>query len=349
MDLTPTPLRRRGMTRRKLLAAAAAVPLALALPRTATARRSGGTSMALVTADEESHVVALDLDAGTVAARIRLSSGPRSIESAFLTWAVVAHTAFGRLSVLHAPTLRLRRVLGGFRAPRYTAIHPTRFPSDTDADGRPIAYVTDSGRGEVVTVDVVRGRILWRTTVGGPARHIAVTPDAGSAWTALGTRAERVAVLDLEDPRRPRVARSVTPPFLAHDVVASDDGRHVWITSGDRRRIAVYESDGRRPVAVLAAHAPPQHVAFRGGRAFVASGDDGTVRVHDADGRLVDEAQVPVGSYNVTTSPDGFGRLGAVTPSLGLGTVALLDERGAVTRVRRVARAAHDACLVVSA
>ena len=41
--------------------------------------------------------------------------------------------------------------------------------------------------------------------------------------------------------------------------------------------------------------------------------------------------------------------LGAVTPSLGLGTIALLGERGRVTKVRRVARAAHDACLVVSA
>jgi hypothetical protein len=38
-----------------------------------------------------------------------------------------------------------------------------------------------------------------------------------------------------------------------------------------------------------------------------------------------------------------------VTPSLGRGTVALLDRTGRVDEVRRVARAAHDACVVVGA
>src|SRR6185312_1960729 len=100
--------------------------------------------------------------------------------------------------------------------------------------------------------------------------------------------------------------------FLAHDVVFAVDGDHVWVTSGDRRQLAVYEHAGRRPIAVLDAGAPPQHVVFRGHRAFVASGDDGTVRVHRGDGGLVSEARVPVGSYNVT-----LGWPGVITPSLG--------------------------------
>ena len=338
------------MNRRELLAAAAGLPLALALPRAAAAHASGGgTAVALVTADRESHVVAIDLGTGAVARRIRTVPGPRSIESAFVTWAVVAHTATGRLTVLHAPTLRVHRVVGGFREPRYTAVHPVRYPSGTDPSGRPIAYVTDSARREVVTVDILRGRILWRTAVPGPARHLTTSPGGELLWTALGTKADRLAVLDLEDPRRPRLMRTFSTPFLAHDVVCAPDGAHVWVTSGDERRIAVYERDARKPVAILAGDAPPQHVAFRGRRVFVASGDDGTMRVHRRDGSVVDEAKVPTGSYNVTSHDDGFGRLGAVTPSLGLGTLALLDERGAVTRVRRVARAAHDACLVVTA
>ena len=53
---------------------------------------------------------------------------------------------------------------------------------------------------------------------------------------------------------------------------------------------------------------------------------------------------MPVGSYNVT-----LGWPGVITPSLGRGTLALLDNRGRVRSVQRVARAAHDACLVVSA
>jgi hypothetical protein len=302
-----------------------------------------------VTADRESHVVAIELPIGTIVGRIRTPAGPRSIEAAFADLAVVAHTASGRLSVIDGSALRLRRIVTGFREPRYTAVHPVRFPSGVDPAGRPLAYVTDSFRRELATVELERGTILWRTAVPGPARHVTVSPEGEIAWTALGSSAERVAVLDLGDPRRPRLVRTFRPPFLAHDVVCTEDGRHLWVTSGDARKIAIYEREGRRPVAVLDAGAPPQHVAFRGRRAFVASGDDGTVSLHRPDGTLLDEARVPVGSYNVTSSSSGFGRLGAVTPSLGLGTIALLGERGQVTKVRRVAHAAHDACLVVRA
>jgi hypothetical protein len=77
----------------------------------------------------------------------------------------------------------------------------------------------------------------------------------------------------------------------------------VWVTSGNRRRLAVYAADpsaARGPVAVLAADAPPQHVAFAAGLAFVASGDSATLRVHDlAAGRVVRTVGVPRGSFNV--------------------------------------------------
>jgi hypothetical protein len=105
--------------------------------------------------------------------------------------------------------------------------------------------------------------------------------------------------------------------------------------------MALYRGNSRRPVRLLAADAPPQHVTFAGSRAFVASGDDGTVRRHRLGGELVREARVPLGSYNVAF---GYGRI--VTPSLGQGTVSLLDRNGRVRAVRRVARAAHDACIV---
>jgi DNA-binding beta-propeller fold protein YncE len=333
------------MNRRELIATAAAGSLSLALPAgRAEAGATGGTPTALVTADTESHVVALDVSAKRILKRIRTPPGPRSIESAFMTWAVVAHTASGRLSVLHAPSLAVRAVVGGLREPRYTAVYPFWYPASNHPAARAIAYVTDSGRREVATVDVARGRVVWRTAVPGPARHVAVSPDGTMLWTALGTKAERVAVLALDDPLRPRLRRTVAPPFLAHDVVFSGDGDHVWVTSGDRRRIAVYETEGRRPVAFVDAGAPPQHVVFRGSRAYVASGDDGTVRTHRDDGVLLHEARTPVGSYNVT-----LGWPGVLTPSLGRGTLAVLDDRGLLRDVRRVARAAHDACLVVSA
>ena len=143
------------------------------------------------------------------------------------------------------------------------------------------------------------------------------------------------------DQRRPRLVRTIKPPFLAHDVVFAPGGKHVWVTSGAGHRVAVYGADTREIVRTLAADRAPQHVAFAGELAFVASGDDGTVHVHRLNGELVRRAEVPLGSYNVTV---GAGH--ALTPSLSRGTVSVLDATGRVRAVRRIARAAHDACIV---
>jgi DNA-binding beta-propeller fold protein YncE len=244
--------------------------------------------------------------------------------------AVVAHTEHGVVTLLDAATSRIRAELHGFEAPRYTAVHPRVS----------LAYVTDSASEEVVVLDAEHAKVLWRTRVPGPARHVSISRDGRMLWTALGTKAARVAVLDLSDPRRPKLVRTLAPPFLAHDVAFAPDGRTVWVTSGSERQLALYDRE-RIPRRVLPAGAPPQHVTFARDKAFVASGDDGTVRRHRLDGALVREARVPVGSYNVTF---GWNRL--VTPSLEGGTVSLLDRNGRVTAIRTVARAAHDACIV---
>ncbi|MEX0850909.1 MAG: hypothetical protein WD015_05335 [Gaiellaceae bacterium] len=321
------------MDRRTFLAGATAGALSLALDPHALAGRLGGAGVAFVTADLESHVVLIDLASGTIVGRIRTAPGPRSIESVHGQTALVAHTEHGLVSLLDAVPRRIRAELDDFDAPRYTAVHPRR----------PLAYVTDSAKEEIVVLDVSRAKIVWRTRVPGPARHIGVSPDGSTLWTALGTKAERIAVLDAGDPRRPKLVRTFSPPFLAHDVVFAPDSRSIWVTSGSERRIAVYRTGSTSPVRILPADAPPQHVAFASGKAFVASGDDGTLRRHRLDGELVREARIPPGSYNLTFA---FGRL--VSPSLGQGTVSLLDRNGRVRAVRRVARAAHDACILVT-
>jgi DNA-binding beta-propeller fold protein YncE len=272
----------------------------------------------------------LDLATAAVAERIRTAPGPRSVESVHDRIAVVAHTEHGVVSLLDAATIAIRGEVEGFAAPRYTAAHPKQS----------LAYVTDSAREEVVVLDAERGRLLWRTRVPGPARHVSVSPDGKTLWTALGTKASRIAVLDTANPRRPRLLRTFAPPFLAHDVVFSPDGRTVWVTSGSERRLALYDGT-RRPRRVLAVGSPPQHLTFAHDKAFVANGDDGTVVRCRLDGGLVREARVPVGSYNVTF---GWGRI--VSPSLGRGTVSFLDRNGRVRAVRSGARAAHDACIV---
>ncbi|MDX6645394.1 MAG: hypothetical protein QOK40_1121 [Miltoncostaeaceae bacterium] len=326
MEVLQTPL-----TRRELLLAAGA-PLLLAAVRPALALAGGLAPTALVTADTRSQVVAVDLLRGRVRGRIATLPGPRSIERAGAGLAVVAHTDEGALSLIDGPGMRVARVVRGMAEPRYTAARRDS----------PLAYVTDSGRGELVTVDVARGRIVGRLDLGGPARHVGISPDGRRLWTALGGTAAEIALVDLRDPARPRLLRRIRPPFLAHDVAVAPGGRRVWVSSGDRGRIAVYDAARAEPVLALDADAPPQHIAFSGAVALVTSGDDGSLRVHaQDDGRLLRAASVPSGSYNVTA---GWGW--AASPSLSVGTLCVMDAAGRPVGRLRVAPAAHDACLI---
>jgi DNA-binding beta-propeller fold protein YncE len=313
------------MDRREFLGAALAA--APALWGSAPIRRR--EPLALVTADTEAHVVVVGLRSGRVAARLRTLEAPRSIEACPGGRAVVAHTTEGALTLLEGRPVAVRRRLRGLGVPRYTAASP---------DGRH-AWVTDSLRGEIVVVDLVRGRVVGGAEVGAHARHVAVSPSGRTLWIALGSKAPALAVVDVSDPVRPRLRRRIRPPFLAHDVGFAPGGGRVWVTSGDRRLIAVYAAHGSRPLRVLPADAPPQHVTFGDRVAYVASGDSGTLRVHAlAGGGVARRSPIPLGSYNVQR---GGGRV--LTPSLAHGTLTVLAPSGAVLARWRVARAAHDA------
>src|SRR4051812_15524258 len=284
------------MDRRAFLAAAAAAPLAL---RSETQR-----TVALVTADTEAAVVALDVSSGAVLRRIETRPDPRSIERAG-EHAVVAHTAVGELSILRG--LEVRHVLRGFGEPRYTAAAP---------DGRH-AYVTDSGRKDIAVVDVLRGRVLARLPLGGWPRHLSLDSSGRVLWVALGTEARELAVVDVTRPVVPRHLGTVRPSFRLHDVGFVPDSRQVWVTSGDRGTIAIHDARTGHVLRRLPAGSPPQHVTFHGGNAYVTSGDDGTLRVRRlGDGHLLRETVIPRGSYNIQQGP-GL----VLTPSLAHGTL----------------------------
>lgn len=312
------------MNRREFVLGAAA----LALAPEALARRLGGTPTALVTADLQSHVVAVDVWSGRVVRRIRTAPGPRAIETVGND-AVVAHTEHGLVSLLDGARLRVRGVLEAFLEPRYAV-----------ASGKH-AFVTDSRAGQLVVVDVPAARVVGRVELGGAARHLSLEPSGRVVWAVLGSKAERIAVVDVGDPRRPRVARRVSPPMLAHDV-GFGPGR-VWVTGGASRELVLYDAHGR--VRRLSADAPPQHVTFMGPFAFVASGDSGTLRVYDKrTAQLIRTSVIPLGSYNVQHTNAGL----VLSPSLSRGTLYVGDRIGRRVRRLTVARSSHNACLVVS-
>ena len=320
------------MNRREFVVAAAALPFAL---RVAPAARAGGNPVALVTADLESHVAVVELGTGRIVKTIPTLPGPRSVQDANGRIAVVAHTKIGAVSLINGPALNTRHVLHDFSEPRYTATHPR---------GR-YAFVTDSKTGDLVAIDLARPRTLGRVKLDGPSRHVTIDPTGRTLWVALGFSAERIAILDVTQPERPRLRRYLTPPFHAHDVGFTADGRHVWVSSGDRGTLAVYDALEARPLRRLPGDAPPQHVTFLGPYAYVASGDDARVRVHSLrDGRILRTTVVPEGSYNVQ---EAFGTV--LTPSLDRGTLCILGRGGKLLRRVAVARSSHDACFVMAA
>jgi DNA-binding beta-propeller fold protein YncE len=211
-------------------------------------------------------------------------------------------------------------VLHGVEQPRYTAAHP---------DGVH-AFVTDSGRSGVVVVDVVRGRILDRVALPGWARHLTISPDGETLWVGLGSESEHVAVVHTKALRR---GAMLTPGFLAHDVGHAPDGR-LWITSGAERVLSVGSAQHTADLA-------PQHVTFGAGRAYVTSGDSGTLHVQTPDGRILATAAVPIGSYNVQ-----FALGHVITASLDRGTLAVFDAAARHLATVRVSSSCHDACVL---
>ena len=296
------------MDRRSFLIAAAAVPFVL----------RAGVPLAYVTADTESHVAVVDTVHGIVLHRIPTHQDPRSVQRVGSV-IVVTHTAVGAVSVLDG--LDVRHVLDGFEEPRYTA---------SSRDGR-YAFVTDSGRIDVAVVDVGRGEVVGRVKLRLWPRHLAISPDGGTLWVGLGTASPQLALVDVRDPTRPRLREYVKPAFAAHDVGLAPSGS-LWVTAGEERRIS---ANGR----ILAADRAPQHVTFLDRRAFVTSGNDGTLRVYDeSTARLLYTTKIPVGSYNVQ-----FLGKRVLTPSLNAGTLCVVGADGRRLSRTRVAPSCHDA------
>jgi hypothetical protein len=319
------------MNRREFVVGALSLPAAFRLAPEALA---GGTPVTLVTADTQARVVAVDLTTGKVVRSIPTLAGPRSVESISGSYGLVCHTTHAAISIIDGPSLKVRHVVRGFDEPRYTAAAPNYRH----------AFVSDSGRHEVVTVDVIRGRIVGRVRVGGPARHLSLDRRGKILWVSLGSEAERIAIVDVSAPATPRLLHRLRPPFLAHDVGFGPSGRHIWVSSGDRQSLAVFDRRNGNVLRRLPADAPPQHVTFFGRNAYVGSGDDGRLRVVSLkDGRVLRTARIPLGSYNVQ---EAFGSI--VTPSLQEGTLCVLDRSGRVRRTPRVAPSSHDACFVMS-
>src|SRR5437763_16337606 len=102
------PTRSATVNRRDFVLAAASLALA---PR-AFAESVGAGQRALVTADLESRLVAVELPGGRIRGYVRTLPSPRSIETVG-NIAVVAHSEIGAVSLVDGATLSVRKVIRG--------------------------------------------------------------------------------------------------------------------------------------------------------------------------------------------------------------------------------------------
>jgi len=290
--------------------------------------RGGGSLVALVTAETQNALLAIALPSGKLLKRLPMPADPENVVAVGGRYAVVVSPRAGAVTVLSTPSLRIVRVLHGFVDPHIVA-------ATADLQG---VYVTDDGSGQLVAIRFApRPHVVRRVFVGLGAHHFDVSPFGNQAWVALGERARTIVVLDVSDPWRPKVVGRFDPGFAAHDLAFSSEWR-VWVTASDRRFVTIFDTRTRRPVARVAAGAPPQHVAIGYiDDAFITSGYGSSLEIVDrSSGRIRRTVHVPYGSFNVTVG-GGF----AVTSSLLRGTVTEVDDAGRVWLNKRFAPAAR--------
>ena len=297
--------------------------LAAALASGASGRPSGGTPIALVTAETENELLAVSLPPHRVLARVHVPADPQNVAVLAGSAVVVVSTRSHAVTVL-TPELKIVRIFRSFRTPHLAAI---------GSDGKH-AYVTDDGKGSLVVVDLTRPAIVARIPVGLGAHHLAFSPGGNKLWIALGERARAIVELDTSNPARPHVVGRFDPGFAAHDLGFGPDGRHVWVTSDSDARVRVFSSLTHRLLFSVPVGPPPQHVAF-GPRSevYLTSG---------YGSRIVHVAEVPYGSFNVATA-GGF----VVTSSLLRGTVTELSSQLRVIATLKVAPAARAVAVAV--
>jgi len=286
---------------------------------------------ALVTAETENRLFAVDLRTGRVIDRIGLAADPENVAASDGV-AVVAGARSGTVTVLE-PFPKLRKVIRGFGSPHIVALSP---------DGEH-AYVTDDARGTVSVIQLSDAKLVASVTVGAGAHHLALSPDQRRLWIALGESASTIVILDTSDVARPRVIGRFHPGFLVHDLAFAPDGRRIWITSATGPDVAVIDARTRRLVFRVPVGRAPQHVVFAGPDAYITSGYGDTIeKVLVSDGRVLKRSRSPHGSFELDA---GYGYV--ATSSLLAGTLAIYNPALRLLRVVHLAPAARDVALSV--
>ena len=302
----------------------------MALPLVAAARSASVGPVALVTAETENELIAIDARSGRVLKRVSLPADPEYVGVSGGTVVAVSGRA-GAVSLLGWPSLRVVKILRGFGQPHLVAFAP---------DGR-WAYVTDDERGQLDVISLTARRVVGRVYVGLLTHHLAVSPDGRQLWIALSETARTIVTVDISQPARPRVSGRFDPGFAVHDLEFSPNGHQVWMTAATVAQVGVFNADTHRLLRRIPAATGPLHVAFAAGDAYITSGYASSIEmVSLTSGKVLRTTTVPYGSFELDA---GYGLV--VTASLLRGTLAVLTGQLHVLRVIKVAPVTRDVAL----
>ncbi len=271
--------------------AAAATPFALPHLATGATARHG---LVLVTADLASHIVVVDggdrsaCGAGSRPARRRgrssASAGPD---------AIVAHTTEGVVSLIDGDNRRVDKVLTRLPAPALRRRAPAPGVRVRDRLGR-----RRGGRRSTCAARPWCGG----STSAAPARHVSISASGTRVWTALGSTASHLAVLDTSTPDQPRAAApgaAAVPRARRRDRVELRVGVGHVGRSRPHRHLPPQRREADRPDRRRCSRRSTSR-SWPGGRSSRAATTAPCACTTRASGRLQRTTAVPAGSFNVT-------------------------------------------------
>ncbi len=253
----------------------------------ASARPSGGTPAAFVSAERASLLVGVNLTTGRVIARIRVPTGPHNVTSYAARFVLVTSPPSGAVTLVDAFSRRIVKVWRGFGSPH-----------DVEVEGG-YAYVTDEARGQLAVIDLAARKVVARIAVGPRPHDVAVTDVAlvthDSDYPALtvvelsGSRGRKLLELDVGGP--------------VHDISNQPDSANAYVTYWGSGAVGAVDWGRGKMLWKRSVGTLVHHVAFdyyHGRRLWVTDHETGDVlALSSRDGHVLRRLRGCDGAHHV--------------------------------------------------